>query len=94
MDGDVIPLKYQLYWTIIYDRYDKEQYTSPRAKREARLGHRPAWIRKRVVLVYVFRLTMHFYGHPCFAHCTTVLTNPEPCKLVVKVHLLCPPGNG
>ena len=23
-----------------------------------------------------------------FAHCTTVLTNPEPCKLVVAVHLL------
>ena len=32
-------------------------------------------------------LTMHFYGHPCFAHCTTVLTNPEPCKLVAAVRI-------
>ena len=76
------------------DRYGKEQSTLPLTSLKAQW---PAWTprpRKCAVVLYApQQYAMRFYGHLCFAYCATVLTNPEPCKLVAAVHLLCPPGN-
>ena len=60
-----------IYWTI--DRYDKEQSTSPLALLKAQ------WPASQAPLV------QECVSTAMGAHGPTVLTNPEPCRLVAEV---------